>query len=1577
MTKQGILEAHIETMKYLPKRLASLALIALLALPAILGWHIFDAQGATYTWDNGGGDGLWSTCTNWSTDTCPTSADIAQFDPGVSDTSSTIDASFLGSVAGINMMSGFTGTITQARTLTVGSSGFVLTSGTFTGASQTIDINGPLTLTAGTFTSTSGTLTLSGALTIGASNTFNHNSGTFTFDGASDRNVDVDTTETFNNVTISTSAASDDIMVASSDTLVAVGTLTLTNGQLGSGTIEAQGTTITKASGWDGGAGIVLITQNTVRNITWTSGPMSGLTLNAPNTTITINASSVFTYEGNLTVTSGTVTHGGSTNNTNFQGTFLVNGGTYVATPEVTQFSVTTTRTWGVTSGTFTHSNGTVALSATGGNLTLQGSTTFYDLVVRSTNNSYKIILPAGQTQTIENLAWFTTDNSGTPESAYIFIESSSSGSQASIDVQNKAVFVTTSLKDINNIGTSVACATRCIDRGNNTGFTFTSSVGVTVSDIYGSTSEAGGTATFTVVLDSQPQSDVTVPISSSDTTEGTVSSSTLTFTNGNWSTPQTVTVTGVADSTNDGPVSYTVTLDATTSSDSNFSGINPRDLTVVNTDDDTATATIEFEDTSDFTFEDVKNSTGSNITYYSHFYGGQGSLMTANGGSVVDITSSRIREGCIVRISGVDYNLVRVTDEPTYGYNVTLSRGDLNLNDLETELSAADGTVNSIRCLEFQSGNARLNDAFINYERAAFDAEWLEYDSTNNKIWGNSWLGFSTIFSISPTDLSTGSTTVGSAPDGLAYDSENDWIWVVNRTGDSVTAVDATTGGYAFGTQGASTFAVNDSPTLIEYDSENNALWITHSGSASTAVTKMSTADGSVIGTYTVGGRSYGVTRDTTRDEVWVLTYCVSGGACAVVLDATTGGYAESTLAASTYPLPYAGVATLLRYDATNDAIWVLDEVASTTKGFVYRLDALTGVPEDAFTIGGGGLDILYKSSTNEIWTANSNVGSWSVVDVATGREVREYQANECPMSLTLDGDGELWGTDCSGNTVDHMFTGVPSSRYYTITTTDSNQIDTTSTTSITSATVTQTLNSQTVHYAVSFDDRRTFSVFTGGAQRHIASNKNSVHGGTEGNWYYRNDASTWTAAASNSAEEAISLAVLNGSTNNRMTGATLASLTSSNWTTLGFSSGSTTTLDVSATLFTSDPTTTPTVESIAFTLASGGGGGGGSGSSAPGPIYTADETIAAEACSAERDIDLTLSGLRISDYMASEDPNFTDENWSAFDPDDDDGTSMTVPFTLSAGDGEKTVYAIFRSSTHDQSGIKNVVVELDTANDCADAASPEEPADDVEEPDDSPSDDSDGDSDNDSDSGSSNTTDSTLIGCEGLPLTPLSPEDQQRYRLGVSPMSGDFVPSSLIFPGDFIRSENFDTVYCITENRERRAFMDEITFFTQTRTFSPVKWVADETLTEFPLTQPMLPRENVSFLKFESDPSIYFFEQDALDPTHGILYWVTTEELAAFIAGPNWADYVIDLNPTLIDRFDMAAPFLTIDDVLTAGIDVSSFRARELLNEYSADESDPGITSSLLEQTRDALEAAGISIRNVFRSLKTRLGF
>ncbi len=115
---------------------------------------------------------------------------------------------------------------------------------------------------------------------------------------------------------------------------------------------------------------------------------------------------------------------------------------------------------------------------------------------------------------------------------------------------------------------------------------------GITVTPTTGLvTTEAAGNAMFTVVLDSEPTANVTIPIASTNTGEGTVSPASLTFTSANWNTPQTVTVTGVDDATPavDGNIAYTVEVQAATSGDILYNGLDATDVSVTNNDNDTA----------------------------------------------------------------------------------------------------------------------------------------------------------------------------------------------------------------------------------------------------------------------------------------------------------------------------------------------------------------------------------------------------------------------------------------------------------------------------------------------------------------------------------------------------------------------------------------------------------------------------------------------------------------------------------------------------------------------------------------------------------------------------------------------------------------------------------------------------------------------------------------------------------------------------------------------------------------------------------------------------------------------------
>lgn len=119
------------------------------------GWNGLTTDGFTWT---GATNNLFSEPLNWFGGIVPSINDIALF-TGLYNIDCTIDVPV--DVKGVNILS-YSGIITQANTIQLGTSGWIQAGGTFTGATQTINNAGDLIQTLGTYTPTSGSYTFVG-----------------------------------------------------------------------------------------------------------------------------------------------------------------------------------------------------------------------------------------------------------------------------------------------------------------------------------------------------------------------------------------------------------------------------------------------------------------------------------------------------------------------------------------------------------------------------------------------------------------------------------------------------------------------------------------------------------------------------------------------------------------------------------------------------------------------------------------------------------------------------------------------------------------------------------------------------------------------------------------------------------------------------------------------------------------------------------------------------------------------------------------------------------------------------------------------------------------------------------------------------------------------------------------------------------------------------------------------------------------------------------------------------------------------------------------------------------------------
>jgi hypothetical protein len=118
------------------------------------------------------------------------------------------------------------------------------------------------------------------------------------------------------------------------------------------------------------------------------------------------------------------------------------------------------------------------------------------------------------------------------------------------------------------------------------------------------------------------------------DTTEGSLSTSTLTFTAANWNTPQTVTVTGLDDNLIDGPIGYSLTA-TSSSGDSAYDGANAQTATVAvsNTDNDNNNfGPLDISTPTDTGVDDLVTSNGFPVLNFSGPTGLSLSIKGANG---------------------------------------------------------------------------------------------------------------------------------------------------------------------------------------------------------------------------------------------------------------------------------------------------------------------------------------------------------------------------------------------------------------------------------------------------------------------------------------------------------------------------------------------------------------------------------------------------------------------------------------------------------------------------------------------------------------------------------------------------------------------------------------------------------------------------------------------------------------------------------------------------------------------------------------------------------------------------------
>lgn len=366
-----------------------LVLVCFFSLSVMASYLAPAAQAAAKTWDGGGTDGTcggnagdgnkFSCGANWNGDTVPVAGDTLTFN-STSTKDATIDASFQGTAASFTIASGYTGTVTMARSFTT-TGAFSQATGTFNAASQNLSVGSNFALSGGTFTASSGNFSLGGNFTITNSPVFSANGGTLTLNGTGTQNFTCGTV-TFNHVVIS----------ATSNAIISVGTtcvLPLGNNPVVTTHTSPGGGSLT-VFGSLTGSGTLTYTNGSVLELNGTSALQGFSGLIVPSLTIggftaDFSALTTFSLSGNVRVNSGSlafpVPSGAIT-----IGSLTLAAGSFTASSANMTVSANITISEGAV---FNHNNGTITLNSVGSQgLTCASDTVFNSVVISGTSSA-------------------------------------------------------------------------------------------------------------------------------------------------------------------------------------------------------------------------------------------------------------------------------------------------------------------------------------------------------------------------------------------------------------------------------------------------------------------------------------------------------------------------------------------------------------------------------------------------------------------------------------------------------------------------------------------------------------------------------------------------------------------------------------------------------------------------------------------------------------------------------------------------------------------------------------------------------------------------------------------------------------------------------------------------------------------------------------------------------------------------------------------------------------------------------------------------------------------------------------
>ncbi|MCI4323489.1 MAG: PKD domain-containing protein [Thermoplasmata archaeon] len=236
-----------------------------------------------------------------------------------------------------------------------------------------------------------------------------------------------------------------------------------------------------------------------------------------------------------------------------------------------------------------------------------------------------------------------------------------------------------------------------------------------------------------------------------------------------------------------------------------------------------------------------------------------------------------------------------------------------------------------------------------------------VAYDSGTGQVWVSNWASDNVSVIDGATDGVVASVGVGNEPEGIAYDPGTGQIFVANSGSNNLSVIDDSNDTVV------ASVSLGVSPVDIAYDSGTGQLFVTESGGSVGIVNDTSDL---VVDTITVGGGLHGIAYDSGKGEVWAAAW--GPGYVGVISDVNDSVLAEVATGPGSAGSPWA-----VAYDSGTGQVFVTNDGTSN----VTVITDTNNTPVSNPGLGNSPRSIAYNPGANELFAANWNSDNLSVI--------------------------------------------------------------------------------------------------------------------------------------------------------------------------------------------------------------------------------------------------------------------------------------------------------------------------------------------------------------------------------------------------------------------------------------------------------------------------------------------------------------------------------------------------------------------------------------------------------------------